>query len=165
MQFAISGHSQSSWSAGFNMGAHEFGTLKCIFVFHPAKISSDRVQTNMGLDEGILYTVCFEFFRVKRHLQRIWSRICYTYPIAAIHNRVRNRFCFHSQAKSNQSKEKFGEKALEGTSFQRVFRNSIGHSYFQMPSRAAIQALPEGSVLVTYPKYLLNPSEEGASLE
>lgn len=35
------------------MGAHEFGTLKCIFVFHPAKISSDRVQTNMGLDEGI----------------------------------------------------------------------------------------------------------------
>jgi hypothetical protein len=56
-------------------------------------------------------------------------------------------------------KEKLGEKALEASSYQRVFRNSIGTSTEETKCKAGFHSINEKDIPVNYPEWLVNPNE------
>jgi hypothetical protein len=57
-------------------------------------------------------------------------------------------------------KEKLGEKALEASSYQRVFRNSIGPSFEETKNRSGFSSMDEKSVPIAYPEWLVNQKEK-----
>lgn len=59
-------------------------------------------------------------------------------------------------------KEKFGEKALESASFQRVFRRTVGNNLFEAEKRSSFSSLLENAVPIVYPKFLFD-SVKGSS--
>ena len=58
-------------------------------------------------------------------------------------------------------RNKFGEKALEGSAYQRVFRNSIGIHILPAPHRASFKSMPEGTVTIIYTPYLVEQVDKG----
>lgn len=56
-------------------------------------------------------------------------------------------------------KEKLGEKALEASSYQRVFRNSIGTSIEETKGKVGFTAIIEKEIPINYPEWLVNPKE------